>query len=163
MSLEEAYFASQIISAITVVVSVLYLAVQIRQTNQISRSAVVSELQKKYIDFYNVVLSNEDLATLLAKLTDPDYKTESGPENQKLEILAMLTGSIWFSAQTSFDQGLITTETFKAYCEGVTARLEQWPAMRPYLLKMFRRYPSQAGKPIFQPIFKEHQEDQIAV
>ena len=155
--LEDAYFLSQIISATAVVASLLYLAMQIRHSNQMARSAVVSELQKKYVDFYNVVLGNNDLAVLLAKITDPKYKADLGPDDQKLETLAILLCSIWFSAQTSFDHGLLDEEGYRIFCEEVNARLAKWPAMKPYFARIFTGHPTASLQPIFQPIFRANQ------
>ena len=155
--LEDAYFVSQIISATAVVASLLYLALQIRSSNQMARSAVVSELQKKYVDFYNVVLANDGLAALLAKITDPEYKADTGPDDQKLETLAILLCSIWYSAQTSFDQGLLDDEAYRIFCEEVHVRLVQWPAMTPYFARIFSGRPAAKLLPIFQPIFSANE------
>lgn len=155
MSVQELGSIGEFVAAIATVATLIYLSLQIRQTNRVSRSAVVSELQEKYIDFYNVVLASDDFSDLLAKLTDRDYKAASESENQKLETFAMLLYSIWFSAQTSFDQGQINRETYQAYCEDVVARLGQWPALKPYLIQTSQRYPSTVNHLIVQPLFEK--------
>ena len=145
----------EVVAAIATVATLIYLSLQIRQTNRVSRSAVVSELQQKYIDFYNVVLTSDNFSELLAKLTDREYKAENESENQKLETFAILLYSIWFSVQTSFDQGQIDRKTYQAYCEDVVTRLGQWPAMKPYLVQASQRYPSTANNLIVQPLFEK--------
>ena len=155
MNIQDLGSIGELVAALATIATLLYLSLQIRQTNRISRSVVVSELQQKYIDFYNVILGNDEFAELLARLTNPDYKAGSEAENQKLETLSMLLYSIWFSAQTSFDLGQFDEKTYKAYCEDVEARLEQWPAMKPYFMQSASRYPSTANQLIYRPIFKQ--------
>lgn len=67
----------------------------------------------------------------------------------------MLLYSIWFSAQTSFDQGQIDRETYQAYCADVVARLGHWPALKPYLIQTSQRYPSTVNHLIVQPLFEK--------
>ena len=156
MTIQDLGSIGELLAAAATIATLLYLSLQIRQTNRISKSAVIGELQQKYIDFYNVILANDEFAELLANLTDAGYKAKTETENQKLETLSILIYSIWFSAQTSFDQGQIDEETYKAYCEDVTARLEQWPAMRPYFIQTSKRYASTAHKRIYEPIFRDN-------
>ena len=155
MSIQDLGSIGELVAAVATIATLLYLSLQIRQTIRISRSSVVSEHQQKYVDFYNLVLANDGLAELLAKLRDPNYQAKSDIENQKLETISIMIYSIWFSAQTSYDQGQMNEETYQTYCEDVSARLEQWPALRPYFLQASKRYASTSAMRIYRPLFEK--------
>ena len=93
-------------------------------------------------------------STLIAKLVEPNYTPESEAENQQLDTFALLIAGIWFNVHASYSQGQIDETSYRVYCDDVTARLSQWPALKPYFRKVLERYPSAKVQPIFAPVFE---------
>ena len=145
---------AEIISAVAVIASLIYLARQIIQANRIARSSVVSDVQQKYNDFYSLILSNGEIAALLAKLVQPNYVPATDTENQQIETIVTLLAGIWFSTQASYDQGQIDENSYRVYSEDVAARLSLWPALKPHFRRVLERYPSAKDRPIFAPLFE---------
>ncbi len=154
MSWETGAVIAEIASATGVIITLAYLAFQISQTNRIAKSAVVRELEQKYIDLYTLIATDTEFANLVTKLRDPSYRADSEVEEEKLENFAILVASIWFSTQVSYDQGQIDQKAFQVYHEDVEAKLSQWPAIRPYMKKAVERYPSVMDLEIMKPIFR---------
>jgi hypothetical protein len=146
---------AELLGALGVIITLIYLARQIVQTNRIGQASVVRELQQRYHELYELVASDVGVAELAAKLTDPDYRAQSEVEEQRLQNLAGMVAGMYFSAQTAYEQGQMDEYVYQIYCEDVTARLVQWPALKCYLQKVIGRWPSVvSAKPkILGPIF----------
>ena len=145
---------AELVGAAGVILTLLYLAHQIAQTNRIAHASVVRELQQKYHELYQLVASDVGVAELVAKLTDVAYRAESDIEQQRLENLAQMVAGMYFSTQSAYDQGQMVENTYRIYCEDVEARLEQWPAMKFYLQKVIQRWPTGAKLDILKPIWE---------
>lgn len=146
----------EIVAAAGVIITLAYLARQISQTNRIGHASVVRELQQRYHELYSLVVSDSEVAQLVAKLTDPDYRAESEVDEQRLQNLAGLVAGMYFSAHTAYDEGQMSEKVYQIYCEDVIARLDQWPALKPYLQKVIGRWPSalEYTTRIIAPIFE---------
>ena len=145
---------AELVGAIGVILTLLYLARQIGQTNQIARASVVRELQQRYHELYQLVASDVGMAELTAKLTDVAYRAESDIEQQRLENLAQMIAGMYFSAQSAYDQGQMDDNVYSIYREDVEARLVQWPAIKFYLEKVIKRWPTGAKLDILEPIWQ---------
>jgi hypothetical protein len=157
MTWETGAAIAEIASALGVIVTLLYLAYQISQTNRIAKSAVVRELQQSYEALYTLVASDLNMAELVAKLREPDYIAESVVEEERLDNFAILVASNWFSAEVAYEKGQFDENTFKIYCEDVEAKLAQWPGLKPYIKSAVERFPSATHFRILEPIFKSGQ------
>jgi hypothetical protein len=153
MNWETGTAVAEIVSAVGVIASLIYLARQMSQANQTAKTAVVSAVQQKYNDFYTLVLSNPDIAELSVKFADPDYKPNSEIENRQMEMIVTLVSGIWFTTQSAYDQGQIDENSYRVYSEDVSARLTQWPALKPYFQNIMALYPSAKDKQIFEPLY----------
>jgi hypothetical protein len=155
MTLDSFVSFAEIGAAVGVIATLAYLSSQINQTNRIAKSSVVSDLMQKYNDFLNIVLTNPEIAELAARLTDPDYVAQSEAEKQQITVFANSLMSIWFSAESSYDQGQIEPGLYQIYLADVSARLTQWPAIRKHMRDIAERYPSSTRElPILAPIFE---------
>ena len=77
--------AGELIGAIVVVASVLYLGRQISQTNRIARTSVSREHQVRYGEIYQWICTDQEITNLVAKLRDPEYRAQSAEEEEKIE------------------------------------------------------------------------------
>ena len=145
----------EVFGAIAVVATLLYLGRQIGQTNRIARSTVVQELQEKYESLYALIASDPDMAELVSNLKQPEYQAKSSVEEERLDNFAILVASNWFSAQVAYDEGQFDEKVFRIYCEDVEAKLQQWPAIKPYVKRAVDRFPSARSYPILKPIYPQ--------
>ena len=80
----------EVLGAVAVIATLLYLARQIGQTNRIAKASGSRELQQKYADFYTLVATNSDIKGLVTRLRDPDYIVQSEEEEEQIESFALL-------------------------------------------------------------------------
>ncbi len=64
MTLEEIFWLSQTIAAVAIVGSLLFVAMEVRSSNQVSRHWIVEELLADYRDMRMGMASNADVASV---------------------------------------------------------------------------------------------------
>ena len=144
--------AAETLAALGALVTIAYLAVQIRQSNQIAQSAATNAVQDKYNEFHMLVLSNPDIAELSARLTNPTFIAESGAEAQQVDCFVNLFFNIYLGIQIAYDRGQIDKDLFEIYRKDVSVALARWPASVPYFIELLNRYPTAKEYLIFKAI-----------
>ena len=144
--------AAETLAALGALVSIAYLAVQIRQSNQIAQSAATNAMQDKYNEFHMLVLSNPDIAELSARLTNPTFNAESGAEAQQVDCFVNLFFNIYLGIQIAYDRGQIDKDLFEIYRKDVSVALARWPASVPHFIELLNRYPKAKEYLIFKAI-----------
>ena len=64
LTLEQAYYIGELIAAIMIIISIFYLAAQVRQSNIATRLRTVQEISLGFTSVYQSVCENEDLADI---------------------------------------------------------------------------------------------------
>lgn len=67
MTLEQAYFFAEIIAAVAVVTSLIYLGIQIKQSRIQSENEVMDEITKRRSDFIEIIAKDTELSFVIAK------------------------------------------------------------------------------------------------
>ena len=143
----------ELVGAVAVVATLLYLSAQIRYSTRTAKSAVASDLMQKYNDFLTNVLANPEMNKLASNLTDPNFVPEPGAETDNAESFANLLCNLWFNAQIAYEQGQIDERDYAFYSLDVTAKLNKWPAVIPYARRVLENYPGMEKFPIYAQIF----------
>ena len=147
---------AEVVGVITVIATLLYLGRQIAQTNRISRSTALRDLQLKYDALYTIVASDDGMAELAAKMARQHYEPESEIERQKLDHLASLLASMWYSVEFAYEEGQMSEREYQIYCEDVSGRCKSWPAIGPYIRhNVDFRWPTARNLPILKPLYSQ--------
>ena len=72
----------EILGVLSVVLSLLFVAFEIRQTNQIAMVATEIEIRNNFSELNEAMFSDPDLSVLLEKCADPDYQPLIGEYTQ---------------------------------------------------------------------------------
>jgi len=142
----------EVLGAIAVIATLLYLGSQISQTNRIAKSSVARELQQKYSDFYTLIATNMEIRGLVTRLRDSNYTIESEEEEEQLESICLILLGLWLSTGVAHSQGQIEENQYQVYCDDVEVKLSKWPGMRTQMKTTMRKYPTGATFEIFKPI-----------
>ena len=135
---------AELLGAIAVFVTLLYLARQIQISNSISTSDASKELIERF-DVTNHLLVTD--AALREALT-----TDSGHTTDQLEQIYAFTNfkcNIWVHAQTAFDSGRIEKDLYSSAQQDILVSIERWPPMSNAIEIWRNRYPRLGGLPIF--------------
>ncbi len=153
MSWEAIGACGEIVGAIAVVVTLVYLARQIGQSVSVSRASQNRSLQAAFEGFNDVILSNPELVDVLGKLENPET-VHDDPTSVRIRHLSYRWFNVWTSAQTSYTNHQISSAEFEFFKDDVNSILKLYPGLAPYFADFIRRYPSAKNFEIFEPVLK---------
>ncbi len=143
----------EVFGALAVVLTLLYFAKQIVQTNQIAKAAVARELQEKYAEIYNLLATDPSIQDLVTRLRDPDYVVQSEQEEEQIYGFCLLLLGVWLTTGVAYEQGQMETKQYRMYCDDVHVKLAKWPGMVPHVKGIIKNYPDGAGFKILQSLY----------
>ena len=142
----------EIVGAIAVVVSLLYVAGQIRQNNRQSASdsgfAFVAE-SNRFLEW----VAAPEIADVLVKLRSEAALTPH--EEIKAEAFAERLLNGWWVSETSYKNGIMDKDTYQTVSEEVSRYLKTYPPVRRYLRQILSHYPDDSKMSILAPIFEK--------
>jgi hypothetical protein len=114
MSLNDLANIGQVIGAIAVVISLIYVALQIRQNTNAVRSATVQTVHEHFAKWYHLVAADDELAQIVATGLR-DY--ESLSEKQRVRFIAAFMSFLSYSqnAFLKWRQGLLASPLWLAW------------------------------------------------
>ena len=152
MNLDSIGIVAEVIGAFAVVVSLLYVATQIKQSNRQGASesgfALVAELNR----FLELILAEPEVANLLAKLKSGEALTPQ--EEIRAEALAERLINNWWSAEMSHRSGIMDRDTYDDIVDEAKRWLGNYPALRRYFQEVLKHYRVAANMSVFAPIFE---------
>jgi len=143
---------SELVGGITVVVSVLYLALQVKQSNRQSASASGTEVLTEMSRLQEFVFSDPGGATLLLKLKSGDEL--SPEENIKAHVIADRALNTWYSGQQSFLNGIMTRELFADIRDDAERFTLAYPFLREPMMEILSQIGGASELEIFQHIYE---------
>jgi hypothetical protein len=135
----------QVAGAIAVFVTLLYLAIQIRRSNELSRFSATKEIMNQFNDLNKMVVSDSELRQLLHKNT-----ALSADEQERLYNFAMMYCNVWASIQTAYDNGQVDKAFFSGGMKDVQIEIDRWPNFCSAIERWLSNYPELAHYEIFQ-------------
>lgn len=142
----------EIVGIVSIVASLLLLAIEVRQSNRIANAEMELALSTGYAEAHLERATNPEFARLFAKLRDPESHLITATEAEQIEGLAWFYMNILWSAQAAYDDGVLTRQQFDAYLVDMRWFLENYPAMRADFVEMYESMTSMHGLEIFEPI-----------
>ncbi len=140
MNWDAAGAIGEILGAIVVFATLLYLAQQVRQSVNLARSSQNMSLLDAYGDFNTQIACNPDVADLMVTYQkEPESVSER--EAVQLRHLAYRYGNLIIGAELAYSQGQITKEQFQLYQEDVSVMTELYPGLRAKLIENYSLYP----------------------
>lgn len=130
---------AETVGAIAVVATLIYLAIQIRQSVDYSRTSQNRTLLESYEDYNDLVFANPAVAELLAGLEQEGAVT-SAVENIRVRHLTYRLMNIYMSAQTAYNFGQLSAEEFAMHKLDVENVLDYYPGLIPYFEANLQRY-----------------------
>ncbi|MGR8946680.1 MAG: hypothetical protein ACU84Q_01445 [Gammaproteobacteria bacterium] len=142
---------SEVAGTATVVISVLYLAVQVRQSNRQSASASGTEVLGEMNRLQEFVFSDPNGAALLLKLKSGEELT---PEEEiKAHIIADRALNTWYSGQQSYLNGIMTDELFQDIKDDAIRFTSSYPYLRNFMADILGNYEGASKLEVYQHIY----------
>jgi len=131
----------EIIGAIAVIGTIVYLARQIGQSVDLGRASQNRNLMESYEAYNELIIGSREVAELLARL-EGEPTDLSPADNVQIRHLAYRMMNVWASAELSFINGQLRQDEFALYQNDVRSTTELYPGLVPYLVDNLNRYPA---------------------
>jgi hypothetical protein len=138
------------LGALAVLVTLIYLASQIRQSNNLARFTATKEILNQFNHLNEMVATDSELRKVLAKTGDL-----SADEREQIYNFAMMFCAVWMSVQTAHDHQQLADAFYEAGAEDVKVEIARWPNFRQGVEQWLANYPRTAHYAIFRPAVRE--------
>ena len=153
MELGVAAAIGELISALAVVISVLYLAAQVKQGNRQNASeagfAIVSEMSR--LD--EIIFTDVGVAKLFVKLKENTDLTEE--ERIQAEAIADRFINTWYIAENSYINGTMSQSLYNDCADDAKRYMRSYPALRNHCRNVLTNYDFAQDMKIYSAVFDE--------
>jgi hypothetical protein len=141
--------AVEVVGVASVVLSVVFLAMQVQQANQQARVSYAHDLQASYNGWHELLISVPGAADLLMS-SMPDSALTPGEARRRRSLIVYLF-NIWMTVHTAWENGLISDLDYEGYTNDVRSMTEHPVAVGIMRDLLDHRYPEAQSFPIFAP------------
>ena len=140
MTLDDLGNVGELVSAIAVVVSLLYLGIQVRQNTRTARSASFQELLNHIAQVNLRVGEDPDIADLYLAASECEFEPGSS-EELRYRAFVQTTLRHWAHAHIQYSEGMITKDQWNMLTTGLP-RVASLPAFRAIWTQVASGYES---------------------
>lgn len=149
MDLSQLANVGEFVSGIAMLVTLLYLALQVRHGNQQSAATLQIDIANAFTDAHQSILEHPEHASLLLKLEGGE---ELSPvEDRQASAYVNRLINIWFGTQHAWDLRLVTSEFYATICDDVKRQASN-PGFRHRAARVLAFYPQSERSSIMAPL-----------
>ncbi len=137
-----------LLANIGVLVGIIFLVVEIRQSNRIAIATTEISVRGQWLLHNEYVLTNHAVAELLVKAADPDADF-SAAEIEKLNAFLYINLNTWSATEIAYAQGMLPRATFELTLNDIREVLQAYPALHPLVQETIDAYPSVADSRVY--------------
>ena len=137
----------EILGAVAVLLTLLYLAAQIRQANKMAHFETTREIMAQFNACNQLIATNEAIREILLK----EGELSAGEAEQLYSYVDMYCNA-WGTTQMAFDQGLVDQALWAGAVKDVEVQMKRWPRMRQPAKRWLSNYPDLGDAQIFKAI-----------
>ena len=134
----------EFLGGLGVIVSLVFLAHQIRVSNKLSIAATEREIMGNFSSLNELQMGNIEASNLMAKLTDPDADFDK-PQIEKARAFVRRIANVWIAADESHRQGFLTDNTYELLRDDVQMVIMSYPSAQPFFNEFLEFYPNSRG------------------
>ena len=145
--------AIEIVGIAAVVLSLLLVAYEVRQSNRIAQATTTYEIGRDVNEFNELGYSDPEFAELLVKLRDENFEPTS-VEAMRVRLLANRFMNLWTIQEKAHRNGLLTDSQFAMTQADVVTVMEAFPALLTPWKNVLRDQPLLREYTVLQPLVK---------
>ena len=157
MNLDAIGAFGEIVGAIAVIATLLYLAKQIQQSNRIAVSASEIDIRNSFNIYNSALYSSAETAELVSRgeSESPEYNPV---EYTRLSALMKQGLNIWLSIEIAYENGMAPEKTFNVIFDDIHIAAKNFPGVRPIWRQLLNEYPAMGETRVFTQLDKELKE-----
>ena len=137
----------EIFGAAAVLITLLYIAAQVRQANVMASFETTREIMAQFNDLNRLYVTDSSIRHVLLK--EGDLSKE---EEEQLYSYTDMFCNAWATAHFAFNQGQLDEAVYTGVTDDVQLTLVRWPGMRKKVERWLRNYPKFRTYKIFDGI-----------
>ena len=131
MNIDSANRWFALVSNLAVLVGIIFLAVEIAQSNRIATGATEADIRERWTNISNSIIDNPEFADTWVKLQEADPELTEAERSQVFNY-ARNHWMFFASVQTAYDNNLIAEDTFAIYSSILPNVLRNNPGFAPF-------------------------------
>lgn len=131
----------EIVGALSVLITLVYLTTQIKLSNRIAVAANEAQIQNNFSAINESIYTDTELAALIkrAEGKEPNF-TEV--ENLQVEAWTRRLGNQWLSIEAAHKNGMVSEQTYKLMFNDIEYAISIGPGLHPQWETMLNAYPT---------------------
>jgi hypothetical protein len=142
----------EIIGVLSIVASVLLLASEVRQSNQIARAEVELSIADLHNQLNLMMATDTDFAKLYAKTRNPASHLLTATDLVQIDGLAWHSLNTYLMAQTAFDHALIDQEALNNYKTDIAELMESNPALAKKYIEILGQFETFQNEEVLEAV-----------
>jgi len=139
MKLEKLQFV-EIAGALAVVLSLLFVAYEIRQSNRIAIATMEYEIRNNFTELNSLMMIDTEFAELRIKLRNPNSILNE-IDYMKAESFAGRLFNVWNAVEEAHNNGMISENTYNTYLrDDIRWTVNSYPLMHSFWKQMSADY-----------------------
>jgi hypothetical protein len=137
----------EILGAVAVFLTLLYLAAQIRQANKMAHFETSREIMAQFNACNHLIATDASIREVLLKQGELTFD-----EEEQLYSYVDMYCNAWSTTQIAFDQGLVDESIWAGVTRDVEVAMSRWPNMRKPVERWLNNYPDFKEFEVFKAI-----------
>lgn len=143
----------EVFGVLAVVVSLLLLAYEVRQSNRIARATTTYEISRDVNQFNELGYSDPTFAALLLNLNNAEFEP-TPVEALQIRLLAHRFVNVWSVQEAAYRNGLLTEAQFTATRADVVTVMEAFPRLNEHWPEVLRVQPGLRELEVLRPLIE---------
>lgn len=131
----------EIVGVLAVVITLLVLAYELRQSNQLARTATRQEITASYAALNESIYGDPAFAALAAELRNPNFEPDI-VEVEQVQAYLMRNVNIWVAVENAYNNDHYSETNFQSTLDDIRSNLNSWPGMHRFWIEFFESYPT---------------------
>jgi hypothetical protein len=143
----------EFVGAIAVVATLLFLTLQIRQNTRSASITRASLAQQQLTSLHDRIMSNKELADLVARCRSSDLGDLSPGDQERLHRVANYYINSYLNVENAYLRGEFQQREYDTYCQDFRRTLVNYPALKPEMINIMDHF-KDTDFPIVGPLFE---------
>ena len=140
-----------ILANIGVIAGILFLALELRQSNRIAIASTELAIRDSYGAFNEILLTDPGVRELLLKIRDPNPSLTPDDEIQVRAYLRRLLNT-WIAIEVAYDNELLSADTYALVEQEPQGILSAYPGAKPSMRMVVDEAPGQDSRRVIRSI-----------
>ncbi len=135
-----------------IVISLIFVAYQINQSNRIARGTTSYELSRNWMEINRFYITQPEMLELRDKLKDRDYVPASEIELQRSMAYARMLINMWTALEEAHENGIASDAYYKIAQNDVRSVIRDRPGFLPIFGVVLSNYDNLTEYAVLEPL-----------